>query len=143
MPLLRLFALVYGVAFLLVGLVGFVPALSPAHVHPGLAVDAESRMLFGLFPVNLLHNLVHIAFGIGGLVASRSLGAARLYARIVAISYAVLTILGLFPVANMLFGLVPLYGNDIWLHALLAAIAGYFGWLHHERPLPAGTTPGR
>jgi len=29
-----------------------------------------------------------------------------------------------------LFGLVPLYGNDIWLHGLLAAIAAYFGWVH-------------
>jgi hypothetical protein len=31
-----------------------------------------------------------------------------------------------------MFGLVPLFGNDIWLHALLAIIAAYFGWMHRD-----------
>ena len=38
--------------------------------------------------------------------------------------------MGLVPALRLdtTFGLVPLYGNDIWLHALLAIGAGYFGF---------------
>ena len=143
MPVIKIFALVFGIVFLLAGIAGFIPGLSPAHEHPGLAVDAGSRMALGLFPVNVLHNLVHIAFGIWGLAAYRGIGAARVYARSVAIIYAVLTVMGLIPGANMTFGLIPLYGNDVWLHALLAVVAAYFGWVHRENQLPVGTTASR
>jgi hypothetical protein len=135
---LRAFSILYGVVFLLAGAAGFIPGLSPDHVHPGLAVTAGSRLAIGLFPVNILHNLVHLAFGVWGLLAARSAMGARAYAKAVAIIYAVLTLLGLFPGANMMFGLVPLYGNDIWLHALLAVVAGYFGFVHREQA--SGTT---
>lgn len=126
------FARIFGIAFLLIGLSGFVPGLSPAHTHPNLAVDAGSAMAMGLFPVNILHNLFHLAFGVWGLVASRSAGGARAYGKGVAIIYGLLAIMGLIPVADTTFGLVPIYGNDVWLHALLAAVAGYFGFVHKE-----------
>ena len=129
---LRAFARIFGVAFLLIGLSGFVPGLSPAHDHPGLTVDAGSALALGLFPVNILHNLAHLAFGVWGLVASRGAGASRAYGKGVAIAYGLLTVMGLIPAANTTFGLVPIYGNDVWLHALLALIGGYFGWVHKE-----------
>lgn len=126
----RYFALIYGVVFLLVGIAGFIPGLvTPLGVGPDLTVTASSGHLFGLFPVNLLHNLVHVAFGIGGLVGYRDFPSARFYARVVAITYAVLTVMGLIPGLKTLFGLVPLYGHDIWLHAVLAIIATYFGFV--------------
>jgi Domain of unknown function (DUF4383) len=63
----RYFALIYGVVFLLAGIAGFIPDLvTPPEAAPDLAITASSGHLFGLFPVNLLHNLVHLAFGIGG-----------------------------------------------------------------------------
>lgn len=125
----RTFALVYGVVFLLVGIAGFVPALvTPPEAGADLAAHAGHGRLFGLFPVNIWHNLVHIAFGIWGLVAYRGFSAARLYARSVAIIYAVLAVMGLIPGLNTLFGLVPLYGHDVWLHVVLAAVAAYFGF---------------
>ena len=127
------FARLYGIAFLLIGLSGFVPGLSPAHVHPNLAVDAGSAMALGLFPVNLLHNLFHLAFGAWGLLAARSVGAARGYARAVAAIYGLLTLMGLIPATDTTFGLVPIYGNDVWLHALLAGVAAYFGFVHRDR----------
>jgi Domain of unknown function (DUF4383) len=126
----RYFALIYGIVFLLVGIAGFIPGLvTPLEADPSLAITASSGHLFGLFPVNLLHNLVHVAFGIGGLVGYRDFPSARLYARVVAIAYAVLTVMGLIPGLKTLFGLVPLYGHDVWLHALLAIIAAYFGFV--------------
>lgn len=130
----RTFALVFGVVFLLIGIAGFVPGLlQPMHSeHPKLAVDAFSGQVLGLFPVNILHNIVHILFGIWGLLSYKSLSKSKTYAKGVAIIYAVLTVAGFIPTLDTMFGLVPLYGNDIWLHALLAAVAAYFGWVHRD-----------
>ena len=126
----RTFALIFGIVFLAVGVLGFVPNLNEP-LHPGHPpVDPEGALLLGLFPVNLLHNAVHILAGLWGLGASRSVNGSVAYARGVAIIYAVLTICGLVPSLNTLFGFVPLYGNDVWLHAVLALVAAYFGWAH-------------
>ncbi|WP_129791106.1 DUF4383 domain-containing protein [Sphingosinicella sp. CPCC 101087] len=128
----RTFALIFGIVFLVVGVAGFIPGLvQPLHEgHP--EVMGNGRLLLGLFPINELHNAVHILFGIWGLAASRSTGGAVLYARSVAIIYALLMVAGFIPTLNTLFGLVPLYQNDIWLHALLALVAAYFGWVHRN-----------
>jgi Domain of unknown function (DUF4383) len=138
----RYFALVYGIVFLLVGIAGFVPGLvAPPEAGRELAVDGNYGHLLNLFPVNLLHNLVHVVFGIWGLAAYRTLSASRTYARAVAVIYAVLTVMGLIPALATTFGFIPLYGHDVWLHALLALVAAYFGWASVE-PEPAfvGTT---
>ena len=130
----RTFALLYGAVFLLVGAAGFVPDLlsDPHPRHPPLAVDNGYGQLFGLFPVNVVHNAVHLLFGVWGLTALRSAASAARYARGVAIIYAVLMAAGFVPGLSTMFGLVPLFGNDIWLHALLALIAAYFGWIHRD-----------
>ncbi|HJQ15412.1 MAG TPA: DUF4383 domain-containing protein [Allosphingosinicella sp.] len=130
----RNFALVFGIVFLLVGIAGFIPGLNqmPHAEHPALKVSANYGQLLGLFPVNILHNAVHILFGVWGLLAYRALAGAKLYARGVALIYAVLTVAGLVPGLDTLFGFVPLFGNDIWLHALLALVAAYFGWVHRD-----------
>ena len=84
----------------------------------------------GLFPVNVLHNIVHLLSGVWGSAASRSIDGSRVYARGVATIHAVLTVMGLISAGNLYatFGLIPLYGNDIWLHALLAIVAACFGF---------------
>jgi amino acid transporter len=135
---IRTFARLFGIVFLVVGIAGFIPGITQPHDHPELAVEAGSGMELGLFPVNVLHNLIHIAFGIWGLLAARSFNGARGYAKSVAIIYAVLTILGLIPATNTTFGLVPIYGHDVWLHALLAAVAAYFGFVHRETERRSG-----
>ena len=129
----RYFALVFGVVFLLVGIAGFVPAfVSPPPAGPDpaatAAADAGFGRLMGLFPINAPHNLVHVAFGVWGLAAYRAFPAARLYGRAVAVIYALLAVMGLIPGLNTTFGLVPIYGHDVWLHALLAIVAAYFGF---------------
>ena len=141
----RYFALVMGIIFLVVGVAGFIPALvTPA--PPGtdeMAVDAMHGRLFGLFPVNTLHNLVHIAFGIWGVAAYRNFSGARLFAKVTAVVYAVLMVMGFIPVLNTTFGLVPLYGHDIWLHALIAIAAAYFGFRTVDREADAVPVEGR
>lgn len=133
----RTFAMIFGIVFLIVGVLGFIPGVTPMG---GMDMDADTQVkmttLFGyelkLFPVNVLHDIVHILFGIWGLLAARSLGGARAYFKGVAIIYAVLTIMGFLPTLKTTFGLIPLYGNDIWLHAVLAIVAAYFGWLNRD-----------
>lgn len=130
----RYFALVYGIVFALVGIAGFIPALvTPPEAAYSLTVNAGHGLLFGLFPVNVLHNIVHLLFGVWGIAAYRSFPAARTYGRSVAIVYGILTIMGLIPGLNTIFGLIPLHGNDVWLHALLAIIAAYFGFARVDR----------
>jgi hypothetical protein len=129
----RTFALLFGIVFLAVGVLGFVPGMThgPAGTH-NVSMTQNYGDLLGLFPVNMLHNIVHILFGIWGLLAYRSLSGSVGYFRSVAIIYAVLAVLGLIPAFDTTFGLIPIYGNDVWLHAVLAIVAAYFGWIHRE-----------
>jgi hypothetical protein len=126
----RTFALIAGILYVGAGLLGFLPGVTqPVHGDaPHLAVSAGYRYLFGLFPINVLHNLVHLGVGAWGLLSYRVVTAARNFARGLAILYGALAVMGLFPVLNTTFGLIPIFGHDIWLHAGTALVAAYFGW---------------
>lgn len=127
------FALIVGGMFTLVGVMGFIPAFvqQPAATPDaaGLAFTTGYGYLLGLFPINVLHNIVHLLVGVLGLAASTSLGSSRLYSGGLAIFYGLLTIMGLFPPTQSTLGFIPIFGNDVWLHAVTAAIAIYFGFL--------------
>ena len=126
----RRFALVVGIIYLVIGIAGFIPGLVQGQDYPDLAVDAGSGALLGLFPVNVVHHLVHLLIGVLGIAAYRAFDTARLYARGLAIVYGVLAVMGLISAANLhtMFGLTPLFSHDVWLHAGTAIIAAYFGW---------------
>jgi hypothetical protein len=127
----RMFALIFGIVFLLAGASGFIPGLLhpvPAGAPP-LTVASGYGFILGLLPVNILHNLVHVLFGILGIAAYAGVFAPRVYAQIVAVSYGLLVVLGLVPATNTLFGLVPIYGADVWLHLALGLVAAYFGFM--------------
>ncbi len=127
-------ALVFGIGFLLAALAGFAgTGMSNMDPDPSTAPRA-----LGLFPVNVLHNLVHLAFAVWGLAAFRSVGASRAYCRAAGITYLVLVVLGF--VAPDGFGLVPLGGNDIWLHLALGAPLAYFGFAARDRAVDAPRT---
>jgi hypothetical protein len=54
-----------------------------------------------------------------------------MFARGLTVVYGILAVMGLIPALNTMFGLAPIFGHDIWLHAGTALIAAYFGWFHH------------
>jgi hypothetical protein len=139
--MIRTFALIFGILYVLVGIAGFIPGLSthPTDAH-NLAVDTGYGHLMGLFPINILHNIVHLAIGAWGILASRSVGGARFFAKALAIIYGLLAIMGLIPGMNTTFGLIPIYGHDVWLHALSALIAAYFGFIARADGEPGATT---
>ena len=130
----RTFALVWGIVFLMLAATGLVPGLlhAPGAGHPNLAVDTMYGDALGIFPVNILHTLVHLLFGIWGVLAYRDWDAAKTYAKAVAIIYAVFAVMGLVPGLDTTFGMVPLFGNDVWLHLVLAVPAAYFGFVHRD-----------
>ncbi len=130
----RNFALALGIVYTLVGLLGFLPGITqpPPANAPTLAVDAGYGFLLGLFPINVLHNIVHLLIGVLGIAASRRLAGARQYARGLAIVYGLLAIMGLIPGLDRTFGLIPLFGHDVWLHALTALASAYFGFMAPE-----------
>ncbi|MDX2229869.1 MAG: DUF4383 domain-containing protein [Leptolyngbyaceae cyanobacterium bins.349] len=133
----RASALILGVLFLAVGIAGFVPDLMtlPA-AAPNVQVDAP-RLSFddgygyvlGLFPTNFLHNAVHIAVGVLGIAAATSLTGAIAFHQGFAVAYVLIVLMGLLPATNTTFGLMPIYGNNIWLNALTAIVAGYMGFV--------------
>jgi hypothetical protein len=118
-------AMLFGVVFLLVGILGL---LAPGGMNMGDA--ANPPKLLGLFPVNLLHNIVHLLFGVWGLSAARSFAGAQLYARAGGLIYLVLAVCGF--VIPTTFGLIPIGGNDIWLHALLGLVLTGVGFTAKE-----------
>jgi len=124
------FAKYIGLVFLLVGVLGFIsPLLSPAPLDGmGLTVQTGFGYLLGLFAVNVLHNVVHLAVGLWGVIASSGAIESVRLARGLAIFYGALTIMGLIPGLNTTFGLIPIFGHDAWLHAVTALGAAYFGY---------------
>jgi hypothetical protein len=119
----RRFALIFGIVYLVVGVLGLIPALLTPAALPGVSVTTLSGLLLGIFPVNLIHTLVHLIFGIWGIVAYRSYSGSRSFAWVAGIVFLVLALFGLIPGLNTLFGLAPLQGSDIWLHAVSGILA--------------------
>lgn len=132
----RYCALAIGTIFLILGVAGFIPALvtlpgtDASFVPPDAASGAYSLgfgYLFGLFPVNFLHNLVHAAVGVLGIASYSSYSSSRIFNRFFAVSYVLIAIMGLLPITNTTFGLMPIFGNNVWFNALTALAAVYYG----------------
>ena len=108
-------ARLFGVVFLLIGALGFLAGGMSMEADPDLAPRA-----LGLFPVNVLHNAIHLLFGVWGLAASRTVAGAALYAKAAGAIYLVLAIAGF--IIPTTFGLIPIGGHDIWLHGLIGIV---------------------
>jgi Domain of unknown function (DUF4383) len=121
------------IAFTTAGVSGFIPGLTlppPLGALP-MALDLCYGLLLGLFPVNVLHNLFHLAVGIGGLVVWQNQARSVQFARVVALALGMLTLMGFGPPMNTGFGYLPVYGHDVWLHGAEALVAGYLGFIAH------------
>src|SRR5262249_1173213 len=113
----RHFGLLYGLAFLLIGLVGL--------AQHGLASSRTD--LLGIFPINGLHNFVHLLIGAAGIgVFLAGARAARTYARVVGLVYTLVGILGLISPSG--FGPIAIGGADVILYLAAGTIALFFGF---------------
>jgi len=137
---IRYSALSLGLFFLMLGLAGFVPAfVAPPNFIPA----AGFGYLFGLFPTNYFHNAIGILMGLWGIAAFTSLSSAIVFNRIFAIVYAASAIFGLLPWTNTLFGTIPLLGNNVWINALAAGIAFYYGFVKSAAIPSIGSSPAQ
>jgi len=117
-------ALIFGVIYFLVGVLGFVGPLIGTSSF--ITITQDKHALLGLADINLLHNLVHLAIGLAGLAAASSVANSRTFCQVVGVILLIVGLLGVF-VGN-LFGILPLAGFDIPLHLVTGAVLAYFGF---------------
>ncbi len=120
-------ALLFGTVFLLVGILGFIPGITTNYDEMGFAGTDSDAELLGIFQVSILHNIAHLLFGVGILMA-RTTESARSYLLGAGVVYAVLFIYGLFVGDDDDANFIPMNNADDWLHLLLAValLASYF-----------------
>ena len=112
-------ALGVGVVFLLVGVLGFVPGITTNYDSMSFASHMSEAKLLGLFQVSILHNLVHLLFGVAGLALARTVGGARKYLVVGGVIYLVLFVYGLLVGQDSMANFVPVNTADDILHLLL------------------------
>ena len=118
----RTFARLFGIAFLLVGIAGFIPGLTTNFDDMGFMSDSSDAEVFGLFQTSVLHNLVHLAFGVAGLAMSRRADRARKYLLGSGVIYLVLFVYGLFVGGReneKWINFIPVNNEDDVLHLVL------------------------
>ena len=123
----KMVALILGVIFVAVGILGFIP--NPL-VAPG-----------GVFHVDTAHNVVHVVTGLVLLLGAYVLEKPRATLQIVGVVYAVVAVLGFALPGDSLLGLVAMNEADRWLHVVLAVVilaAGF--WLTSDEPAGKPTT---
>jgi hypothetical protein len=106
------FALLLGAVFVAVGVLGFVPGITTDYGEMTFAGDGSTSQLLGVFQVSILHNIVHLLFGVAGLRLGRTREGARTYLVGGGIAYLLLWLLGLADGADW----IPVDDADDWLH---------------------------
>jgi hypothetical protein len=118
-------AMLFGVVFLVVGILGFIPGITTDYGDLKFAGEDSAAELLGIFQVSILHNIVHLLFGIAGLALARTFEGARLYMIGGGIVYLALWILGLVGGAEW----IPANDADHWLHLVLGIVMIGLGYL--------------
>lgn len=116
-------AAIIGLAFLVVGVAGFIPGIT-TNLYDGLEFaghDGDSELL-GVFHISVLHNLVHLAFGVIGLALARTVSGAATFLVGGGAIYLVLWIYGLIIDKDSGANFVPLNSADDWLHFVLGIV---------------------
>ena len=112
-------ALAVGAVFLLVGVLGFIPGITTNYETLGFAGHESEALLLGIFQVSILHNIVHLLFGVAGIVMARSAAQSRNYLIGGGAVYLVLWIYGLLIGKDTAANFVPVNTADDWLHFVL------------------------
>lgn len=136
-------ALAVGAVFLLVGILGFIPGITTNYDTMTFAGHHSEAQLLGVFNVSVLHNLVHLLFGVAGVAMARSFGSARNYLIGGGVIYLLLFLYGLIIDHDSSANFVPLNTADNWLHLVLAVGMIALGVLLSRRVIEANTPLNR
>lgn len=135
-------ALAVGVVFLLVGILGFIPGITTNYDTMTFAGHESEALLLGIFEVSILHNIVHLLFGVAGVAMARTVGAARSYLIGGGIIYLVLWLYGLIIDKDGSANFVPVNSADDWLHFVLGVGMIALGYLLTRRTTTHRAVPG-
>ncbi|WP_082159376.1 DUF4383 domain-containing protein [Micromonospora sp. HK10] len=108
-----------GVLFLIIGVLGFIPGITSNFGDLAWAGHDSDAKLLGLFQVSVLHNVVHLAFGVAGLLLARTISGSRAYLIGGGAIYLVLWLYGVVIDHESGANFIPLNGADDWLHFFL------------------------
>ncbi|MBT2554096.1 DUF4383 domain-containing protein [Arthrobacter sp. ISL-5] len=108
-----------GAVFLLVGILGFIPGITSNYSSLGFAGHGSEALLLGIFQVSVLHNIVHLLFGVAGILMARTHTQARNFLLYGGVVYLVLWLYGLLIGHDTPANFVPVNNADNWLHLLL------------------------
>jgi len=133
-------SLIVGVVFLLVGVLGFIPGITTNYGALAFAGPHSTALLLGVFQVSILHNIVHLLFGVLGVLAARTASAARSFLIIGGAVYLVLFVYGLLVPHGSAANFVPMNGSDHVLHLILGLGMIALGLVLGRRVAGAGTT---
>ncbi|GAB2975696.1 DUF4383 domain-containing protein [Saccharothrix stipae] len=132
-------ALVMSALFVAAGTAGFIPGLTADHDAMEFAGHTSDALLFGVFQVSVLHNLVHLAFGVAGLAVARSVRGGTLFLVLGGIVYLLLWVYGLLIDLDGAANLLPVNGADNWLHALTGVVMITLGLALGRQVAPPGS----
>jgi hypothetical protein len=127
-----------GLLFLVIGVLGFVPGVTRHRAELEIWKEDSGAELFGAFRVSIVHNALHIGFGILGLVASRTAIGARLYLIWGAIGFFTLWVYGAATDLQSRGNVLPVNEADNWLHLGLSLAMLALAWIAAgaDRPVP-------
>lgn len=112
-------ALAMGAVFLLVGVLGFIPGITTNYGSLGFAGHGSEALLLGIFQVSILHNIVHLLYGVAGVALARTHGQAKAYLLYGGVVYLVLWLYGLLIGQDTPANFIPVNTADNWLHLIL------------------------
>ena len=136
--LVRKAATAVGAVFVLVGILGFIPGITQEIYPIDLAGEESDAELLGIFQVSVLHNIVHLLFGVAGLAMARRTDTARTYLLVGGAIYLVLWVYGLIVGPDSTANFVPLNTADDWLHFFLGVGMILLGMLGRRDTASAG-----
>lgn len=113
-------AAMFGIVFLVAGILGFIPGITTDYDRMTLAGSVSGARLLGLFSVSILHNVVHLVFGAAGLPMARTPHGPRMFLIYAGVVYLALWIYGLMIDQSSSVNFVPVNTADNWLHLGLA-----------------------
>ena len=128
-------AMLVGAVFLAVGILGFIPGITTNYDELAFAGEDSTAELLGIFQVSILHNIVHLVFGIAGLALARTIDGARVFLIGGGAIYLALGLLGLVGGADW----IPVNTADNWLHFALGAAMLALGYLTGRERVRATT----
>jgi arginine exporter protein ArgO len=140
-PVIGKAAALVGAVFLLVGILGFIPGITTDYGQMQFAGHESEAMLLGLFQVSVLHNIVHLAYGVVGLAVMKNAPAARTYFIAGGATYLLLWVYGLVINYESAANFVPLNNADNWLHLGLGAGMIALGLLPGRRAATGAERP--